>query len=87
MKDDTSQPIVERENASHVCQLVATHLNITPNLAKFFASNQDYRESLAGNSRISIGVIEALVNDDNPMVRRNLARNPRLNLKKFDWVK
>ena len=87
MKDDTSQPIVERENASHVCQLVATHLNITPNLAKFFASNQDYRESLAGNSRISIGVIEALVNDDNPMVRRNLARNPRLNPKKFDWVK
>ena len=91
--DNASQSYEKRQTASYLMHLVAKHLNTTPTLIQslmsndIFMSDHNCRDSLACKPNISVEIMDALVFDDNPVVRRSLAVNFQLNSKRFDWAK
>jgi hypothetical protein len=85
INDDTSQSYEKRRTASYLLHVVARHLNVTPTLIEHLLSYEECKQGLSENSTISVEIMEILIKDENPLVRRGLALNLKLNSKRFDW--
>ena len=85
INDDNSQSYEKRQTASYLLHIVAGHLNVTSTLIEHLLSYEECKEKLSLNSTILVEIMEILIKDENPLVRRGLALNLKLNSKRFDW--